>query len=424
MRLSLSFLHTPPKISFAELILIGLTVLAVSIGWYARLSNLDFPQHFVFDESIYIPVARDFVAVKHHLHDHPALSSMLFALGLAEFDGTPLGWRLMPALMGLIAQISIPWAAYKLFKLRSAALIAAIWVAIDPMFAAYSRLVLPDLLIVVLQALALGYAWNKKPSPLVLGLILGLAAAVKMNGAFIIAPILILLMYRRQFVLALATLCCGALSYASVALLAELAMASPQPLQDALEWQKFSWHFHSTLIQEHPWGSRWYTWPLLLVPVRIYQYIDGLQTYYSIISLPNPPLLWLSTVSLLSAPFVFARTFWQKHRPSWTLPFSFLALAALINWLAWSQIERLSFWYHYFPSYTFLLIGMAGLLAHSWNKASARLQLLILIFLGLSVVSGIYFLPLGTASPLNQGQYQNRQLLESWQYPGKFLYKP
>ncbi|HEU5480192.1 MAG TPA: hypothetical protein VFU90_10190, partial [Candidatus Tumulicola sp.] len=70
-------------------------------------------------------------------------------------------------------------------------------------------------------------------------------------------------------------------------------------LNDVVARQAEMFHYHDTLKATHPYSSKWWEWPLDLVPVayfyqdhRINQSDSSGCCIYEITSMPNPAILW------------------------------------------------------------------------------------------------------------------------------------
>ena len=93
-------------------------------GWTAAITlaflalilwRLTIPSKVFFDEVHYVPAARILLELEYLRNpEHPPLGKELIALGIAVFGDGPLGWRIMPALfgvLGLYAAMRAMWFA-------------------------------------------------------------------------------------------------------------------------------------------------------------------------------------------------------------------------------------------------------------------------------------------------------------------------
>lgn len=81
----------------ALLLVAGITL---AIGLWARIYNIKFPRQRIWDE-IYFPVfANNYLKGVPFFDLHPPLGKFILAVGIAIFGNDPLGWRIMPAVLG------------------------------------------------------------------------------------------------------------------------------------------------------------------------------------------------------------------------------------------------------------------------------------------------------------------------------------
>src|SRR3569623_2654582 len=79
----------------------GSTVARTVLFAALALVRLTIPSKSMFDEVHYLPAARAFLHLAQPVNlEHPPLGKELIALGVALFGDRPLGWRIMPWLVG------------------------------------------------------------------------------------------------------------------------------------------------------------------------------------------------------------------------------------------------------------------------------------------------------------------------------------
>lgn len=165
-------------------------------------------------------------------------------------------------------------------------------------------------------------------------------------------------------------------------------------------------------VGDHPYASRWYTWPLGIRGV--YYWTDSLEPNLSrIYLLPNLVLLWTTTLFmaklLLDQLFLWTRrplTLWKSGEecsPAW------MAVTYSAFFLPYALIDRPMFLYHYMPSLTFAVAATAVLATR----------------LGLSRVTGclwvaalagffLFLMPFTYGEPLTPAAYESRMLFKTW----------
>ncbi len=164
-----------------------------------------------------------------------------------------------------------------------------------------------------------------------------------------------------------------------------------------LNWEMFD--SNKSITGGHPYGSRWYSWPLLQRP--IWYYVDGKQYIYL---LGNPLLWWLATIA---AVVMLWRIFDEKKQRK--LVNIFLAGAFLVSWLPFMLITRVMFLYHYFTALIFSILMLAVLVDQIPQKRKVVIALAVVC--GLSFV---FFAPLSYGLPLNEKALSWHMWLPSW----------
>ena len=172
-----------------------------------------------------------------------------------------------------------------------------------------------------------------------------------------------------------------------------------QPLnlwQKFLELNKTMYTANAELLAEHPFSSKWYSWPLNNKPVYYWNQKapSNLPGWQAKIYFSGNPILWsltgLGVIATLLA--VFLKKIRQKMSPA----FFILLLGYFANLLPFLFIARVAFLYHYLPSamYATLLLSLWLI---NWQKSS-RATLTIVV--GLVAFGFIILSPLSYGWPL------------------------
>ncbi len=179
-----------------------------------------------------------------------------------------------------------------------------------------------------------------------------------------------------------------------------------QNLADLIAYQKASFDYHAHLTATHPYGSPWWSWPLLARPVLYYAEYTNLGvdhwTGEALISrmsnLGNPWIWWTSLPCVASLPYFIVR-----HK---SFPATVILLGFITQWLPWSQITRVIFMYHMFGGLIFMILALAFVLTKLAEQLQSRGRL-ILVFnhLALAVVFFFYFYPVWTGLPISGPAY-------------------
>lgn len=144
-----------------------------------------------------------------------------------------------------------------------------------------------------------------------------------------------------------------------------------------ISWNNFTETNYSMYVasrdleQEHPYSSKWYTWPFMIKP--IYYWTDGHET--NIYFIGNSVVWLFGLVSVPVAIFVIIR-----GRDMEDVTMHYLLAAYFINWLPFALIGRAMFLYHYLSSLIFsVMIGVYLLDKHDLlRKCDVVIVILVL----------------------------------------------
>jgi len=172
-------------------------------------------------------------------------------------------------------------------------------------------------------------------------------------------------------------------------------------LADLIRYQQDSFNYHATLTATHPYGSPWWSWPLLARPVLYYAEYTNLGTDQwsgqPLISLMenigNPWIWWTSLPCLIALPY-----FVIKHR---SMPAALILIGFITQYLPWSRITRVLFLYHMFGGLIFMILGLAFVLAYIAYRNPSFGRAFLAAHLGVAVAFFMYFYPLWTGLPLS-----------------------
>lgn len=171
------------------------------------------------------------------------------------------------------------------------------------------------------------------------------------------------------------------------------------------------------LTADHPYASRWYTWPFMKKP--IYYWVSGEARIYF---MGNPAVWWLSAMAVIYAFWFIMDATWIRLRvglKSVAIPGMLILLLAgyILNLLPYIGIKRIMFLYHYLSAMVFSVIIFSFLV----DKYLFKIKIFknnSILFLGILIAAGvamfIYFAPLSYGLPLTTGAYESRVWFESW----------
>lgn len=318
---------------------------------------------------------------------HPPLGKLIIGLGIRLFGMTPLGWRFMGVLFGILMLPVLYVLLKRMFGSTAVALCGSVVFAFDFMHYTQTRLATIDTYAVffILLMYLFMYLWlteppeNGKKRLLWLGLCglsFGLGAASKWTcfyagaglgvawlGYWIwrfvkdkentLLPFLENVLWCMLFFIAVPCVIYYAsyYPYGTAAGLSGVGMYFTKDyLQIVLDNQSYMWNYHSSLVATHPYSSKWYQWLLDIRPILYYLDYYGDGTKSAIACFNNPLLSWGGLCAMVAMAYIG----W-KERDKKAL---FILLGYAANLLPWVLVSRLTFAYHYFPCTIFLVLAI------------------------------------------------------------------
>lgn len=308
---------------------------------------------------------------------HPPLGKIIISLGISLFGMTPFGWRFSGTFFGLLMLPLIYIFSKKLFGGRAVPTATTLLMATDFMHFVQTRIATIDtyavffilLMYLFMYLFVSGGRWRDLALS---GIFFGMGAASKWTcfyagaGLALIWLIYVIVKARRGeldfrgfaklsgFCLIFFVLIpCGIyyLSYIPYGIAqGKTNIFSPDYLRIVLDNQRYMFNYHSGIVAEHPYASRWYQWMLDIRPILYYlEYLpDGRRSSFG--AWVNPVLCWGGLISLFFTGYL---AIGRRDMRS-----GFILLGYLAQLLPWVPIARLTFAYHYFPCTVFLCLSM------------------------------------------------------------------
>lgn len=411
---------------------------ALLAGW-----RLAIPGKPYFDEVHYLPAAREIVrlfeagAGAYLNREHPLLGKTLIALGMMLAGDNPIGWRIMPLLLGTLALFAAMRALWHASGERFATLAFGVLLATGFHLFIQARIAMLDIAMAAFLALA---AWQfaaaiRAPETgrwrlALTGLALGLALGAKWNAApLAVLPGLVFLIARARagrrrlllsrrgapvpgITLIEAGLWLGVVPLVTYGLtflpgywLAAPLHPSPLAAQGLIGFHREIFALQSQLMTPHQYMSRWPQWVLNTRAVwYLYEVVDGAQR--GVLLIGNPLTMIAGLPALL----------WCLGIGAWRGDWARLGVvigygASLGLWLV--APKPVQFYYHYFVPSFFLLAALAlaaGDLARHRRSA----------WLGWGILAGslgvfVWFFPIIAALPLaGRESYVTWMWLDGW----------
>jgi dolichyl-phosphate-mannose--protein O-mannosyl transferase len=400
-------------------------VLAVVLAVVAaafRLPGLGFPREEYFDEVYHAKSAWQYLANEPPVEwVHPPTAKLLIALGVKAFGYESWAWRLAPALAGVLLAPVFFLLARRILATERAALLAAVLLLCDGVYLVQSRIAMTNIFAVLFQAAAVlavlrlgaGDRLSARGMALV-GLLVGLALSTRWTsfGAVCLAGLLFLALRGRRLLrpreAALALLAfvvlpaaVYAMSYLPLVSRGHLRGARAEPnrlrslpelargARELGEEQRQVFRYHANLEADHPYFSKWYTWPWLYRPTW-YFYEQKNEVVRGIVAIGNPALWWLAVpVSLWSLV-----TGLRERDPRRL----FAAAGFFCLYLPWGLSPRMLNYSHYlFEAIPYACLSLGVFLDRLWD---GRGRLLARGYLLLVVALFLHFLPFLAAIPV------------------------
>lgn len=375
-----------------------------------RLWHLGTIKDQIFDEVYFVNFAKNYLNHVSFFDIHPPLGKLIIAIGIKFFGDVPFGWRIMPAIFGTLL-VGLIYLVGKELKNKFVGFLAALVIALDGMFLVYSRVGLMDIMMVffILLAFYLFLKFTNKQKIIFMifaGISLGLAASIKYIAGlvfftFVLTAFVKKIPFRKYFPFYI-------LFLFIIPILIYLAFflfnfpANNQFFSKVLEWHNQSLNYNLTLKESHPYGSKWWTWFLLLRPIWLY-FKDVGGRFIGVDGLGNP-LAWWSSVIVI--PLLIWRSV-KGDKTSTILLGSFL-----IFLIPWAFFKRVLFYYHAIPSFIFLSLGI-GLSLEGLRKDKLG-QIFMVSFIIILIFLFIYFLPIWIGLPIDSASFYHRMWLKGW----------
>ena len=307
---------------------------------------------------------------------HPPLGKIIISIGITLFGMTPFGWRFSGTFFGVLMLPVIYIFAKRLFGGKAVPAACTLVLASDFMHFVQTRIATIDtyavFFILLMYLFMYGFITTGSRRELALsGIFFGIGAASKWTCIYAGAGLAVIwLIYvireakaQRLDMRGFWKLCGFCViffvlipcliyyfAYIPYGTARGISPFSAEYLRMVLDNQSYMFNYHSGIVAEHPYSSRWYQWVLDIRPILYYleYFNDG--THSSFGAFLNPALCWGGLLSLFV--LIYTAIFRRDHCAG------FILLGYLAQLIPWLFVTRITFEYHYFPCSVFLVLSL------------------------------------------------------------------
>jgi dolichyl-phosphate-mannose-protein mannosyltransferase len=378
-----------------------------------RLPRLGEPPRLVFDEAYHVPTAFQYLQGQQPLENtHPPLAKLLIGAGIYYFRPDAWGWRLAPALAGILLAPVFFLMARRALASERAALLAASVLLLDDLYLVLSRLAMTNTFAVLFSVAAayflLGAASEERlpaRSLLAAAFFMGLALATRWSslavGSFLAAVLIVArgqrLLRPRELGLLLGSAATVVITY--------FASFAPLLAQGLPPGQL--WHLHGLMWRAqavggvaHPYASAWYTWPWLYRPPLFYFEPTGPagKQIVMVMAIGNPAVWWPAVPACLLA------LAWGLRRRDPRALFGSAGFA--VTYLGWALVpSELQFSHYFYEALPYACLCLGFWLGQA---ESIRGRRLVGIYLAITAGLFLFFYPVVTALPIPSEWFYHR----------------
>lgn len=414
-------------------------LIALGVVW----PGFDSIPELIFDESHYVPAARDILSLSSNRNpEHPLFAKELIGLGIHVFGDTAFGWRLPGILISALGVLACFEIAYRLFRSPSLASLTAALVLTNIMFVVQARTAMLDTYAYPLFALSIAALIISAQSPsavrarvwlVVGGVVLGLATGAKWTvGIYAVLALLFLCGQRTYAALQMKapvwqalfgtrfrswkglSLFGAGLLFGLPAILAYLATFLPTYFltQDSVTGPFGLIGFHAYMLDlqtaplsDNPYESEWWSWPLLLEPIWYYFSEAPGNTHRAIFYVGNPVIIWGGMLALVACLIEGIR----RSRP---VPI-YVAFAFLGSWLIFAILpKQIGFLFYFHGSAMLLCFVIPGAVSLIPKGKPRNFTIAGTALLAFALF--LFFLPVIYAIPMPQDQWLRYIWLPGW----------
>ena len=413
----MKFLSSPDR-PWAYRSLLLLTLVTIAVGLWARVHDIGFPPQVMWDEKYFPTMANKYLQDIYFFDLHPPLGKFIIAASIAVFGDTFVAWRLMPAIFGIGLLPVGFFLGLSLFKQRVGALLLAALLAGETILIVHSRTGVMEIFLVffTLATFLAALAAERRGQVIWPAVLLGLTISIKWAAFPVVFPAGYVLWRKGLLRPFLGGLWVAAVIYIAIVYVDRLILVTTNPIRAWVEvWE---WHLQAARkigsAIPHGWGSPWWSWPIMLRPIRFYygENPDGMLRV--VLAIGNPLVWWSATLAVLAGIVEVTRqAVFRKF--SADDPLVPIVLGYVFLMLPWVPGTRIPYIYNYLVPYSFAILALVYWLCRIWNRPRWG-PWVVVGFVAAALAATLFFLPLATALPLSEDELMRRVWTDYWFY--------
>lgn len=399
--------------------------------------NISYMNSTYFDEIYFARTAFDYANDMQAIEwVHPPLGKLIQMLPITVMGMTPFSYRLMGNIAGILMIFVMYIFAKEIFKNRKYAFLAAFLMAFDNFHFSQTRMGTVDsflvLFIMVSSLFMYKYLTLKKTATLKekrknlfwCGLFFGLATCVKWTGLYFGLGLAIVFfaklifdiindkkMAKQYGNIILSCILYFVLIPCVIYMLCYFLFPNVYPekvtsISGLLNQISGMFDYHSTLQADHPFTSKWYTWPIMLRPVWYYVGYPSAGLKSSIVGIGNPAIWWFGVIALI---YTLISAVIKKNKVNLFIIVMFLSL-----WLPYVFIGRVMFLYHYFPALPFVMLAIVSFIKYLTNKFNKKW--IPIVYGVIVLILFIWFYPVTSGMTITETYIDSIRWLSTWYF--------
>lgn len=164
------------------------------------------------------------------------------------------------------------------------------------------------------------------------------------------------------------------------------------------------------ITDQHPYASKWYTWPMMAKPIYYWNQAQGANEA-KIYLFGNPIIFWGSFLGVVILILDCIFFFQEIKRRFKTI--MFILVGFILNYLPFIFITRPMFLYHYLAALIFAILALCFVIDLTQNRRK-KIIIFVIIF-AIAVASFFFFSPLTYGLALSPKSFQMRLWTNNWQ---------